>query len=89
VALDFGPWAGAGMVTAELQREYAKRGIPLIPLEDGVRATLDVLFTGPATSLEVPQLILTAGPADLFDGASAAPGGEPLSTSAATHALPA
>ncbi len=40
VSIDWGPWAGAGMVTPELQREYARRGIGLIPLDEGVKRAL-------------------------------------------------
>ena len=43
VSLDWGPWAGTGMVSPELEREYARRGIGLIPCQDGVRALLDEL----------------------------------------------
>ena len=47
VSVDWGPWEGAGMVSAELEREYARRGIGLIELADGVRALLDELRAGP------------------------------------------
>ena len=40
VSIDWGPWAGTGMVSAELEREYAKRGIGLIDPERGVEALL-------------------------------------------------
>ncbi len=43
VSLDWGPWAGTGMVSPELEREYARRGIGLISCEDGVAALLDEL----------------------------------------------
>jgi NAD(P)-dependent dehydrogenase (short-subunit alcohol dehydrogenase family) len=36
VSIDWGPWAGVGMVTPELEREYARRGLGLIPVEEGV-----------------------------------------------------
>ena len=50
VALDWGPWAasgeGTGMVSAELEREYARRGIGLIEPEDGVACLLAELARG-------------------------------------------
>ncbi len=51
VSLDWGPWAGgAGMVTQELEREYARRGITLIDPEAGVACLLAELAakSGPA-----------------------------------------
>jgi NAD(P)-dependent dehydrogenase (short-subunit alcohol dehydrogenase family) len=50
VSVDWGPWAGAGMVSPELEREYARRGVGLIDPEDGVRSLLDELALphGPA-----------------------------------------
>jgi NAD(P)-dependent dehydrogenase (short-subunit alcohol dehydrogenase family)/acyl carrier protein len=50
VAVDWGPWAtstdGIGMVSGELEREYARRGIGLIEPEDGVACLLDELAGG-------------------------------------------
>ncbi|GAA2414381.1 hypothetical protein GCM10010191_25420 [Actinomadura vinacea] len=52
---DWGPWAGGGMVTPELAREYARRGVPLIDPDAAVAALLreiahgtevQVVFTG-------------------------------------------
>jgi acyl transferase domain-containing protein/NAD(P)H-dependent flavin oxidoreductase YrpB (nitropropane dioxygenase family)/NADP-dependent 3-hydroxy acid dehydrogenase YdfG/acyl carrier protein len=43
VSIDWGPWAGTGMVSAELEREYAKRQIRLIDPEHGVEALLSEL----------------------------------------------
>ncbi|MFC5750023.1 SDR family NAD(P)-dependent oxidoreductase [Actinomadura rugatobispora] len=52
---DWGPWAGGGMVTPELAREYSRRGVPLIDPDAGVAALLreivhgdevQVVFTG-------------------------------------------
>ncbi|OPC84875.1 type I polyketide synthase [Embleya scabrispora] len=61
VTVDWGPWAatGGGMVTAELAREYARRGVPLIDPEHGVRALLDELAAG-----EGPQAVYVCLPAD-------------------------
>ncbi|MGI5500419.1 SDR family oxidoreductase [Lentzea sp. CA-135723] len=45
VAVDWGPWAGAGMAVG-LADEYARRGIPLIEPEQGVTALLNEIATG-------------------------------------------
>ncbi len=48
VAVDWGPWAPSvgGMVSAELEREYARRGVGAIPHDDGVAALLRELASG-------------------------------------------
>jgi NAD(P)-dependent dehydrogenase (short-subunit alcohol dehydrogenase family)/acyl carrier protein len=50
VAVDWGPWAapdeGTGMVSAELTRKYARRGIGLIEPDDGVACLLAELASG-------------------------------------------
>ncbi len=56
VSIDWGPWAGTGMVSADLEREYAKRNIGLIEPELGVEALLAELG-GARTDA---QVILTA-----------------------------
>ncbi|HUB09008.1 MAG TPA: SDR family NAD(P)-dependent oxidoreductase [Myxococcales bacterium] len=69
VSLDFGPWAGAGMVGPELVRTYEERGVPLIPLEAGVAAVLDALFGGAGNGHAArlpPQLMLAAAPLSAF-----------------------
>ena len=46
VSVDWGPWAGGGMVGPELERQYARRGVTLIDPEAGVAALLAELATG-------------------------------------------
>ena len=46
VAVDWGPWAGTGMVSPELAREYERRGIGLIDPDAGVAAALAELRAG-------------------------------------------
>ncbi|MFG2981182.1 SDR family NAD(P)-dependent oxidoreductase [Streptomyces sp. NPDC048258] len=48
LAVDWGPWAAeaGGMVTPELERAYARRGIPLIGAEAGTAAFLAELAYG-------------------------------------------
>nr|HEX4315314.1 SDR family NAD(P)-dependent oxidoreductase [Kofleriaceae bacterium] len=50
VSIDWGPWGGGGMVSAELEREYARRGLALIDPDAGVAALLAELAraSGPA-----------------------------------------
>jgi acyl transferase domain-containing protein/NAD(P)H-dependent flavin oxidoreductase YrpB (nitropropane dioxygenase family)/NAD(P)-dependent dehydrogenase (short-subunit alcohol dehydrogenase family) len=50
LSVDWGPWApeAGGMVTAELAREYARRGVGMIDPADGVAALLAELAWGPA-----------------------------------------
>ena len=55
VSINWGPWAGRGMVSPELEREYARRGIGLIPLESGVAAFMNELHHG---SREDTQVVL-------------------------------
>lgn len=45
-AINWGPWEGAGMVSPTLAREYARRGIPLLPLEAGKKLFVDELMQG-------------------------------------------
>jgi NAD(P)-dependent dehydrogenase (short-subunit alcohol dehydrogenase family) len=58
VAIDWGPWAGAGMVDAELERDYRRRGVELIDVTLGVpivAAEIGRQAAGPS------QLIVAAG----------------------------
>jgi acyl transferase domain-containing protein/NAD(P)H-dependent flavin oxidoreductase YrpB (nitropropane dioxygenase family)/NAD(P)-dependent dehydrogenase (short-subunit alcohol dehydrogenase family) len=41
VSMNWGPWAGAGMVTPELARQMQSRGIGLVSIGGGQRAALD------------------------------------------------
>ncbi|WP_052714781.1 SDR family NAD(P)-dependent oxidoreductase [Streptomyces sp. NRRL S-104] len=48
LSVDWGPWAAeaGGMVTPELERAYARRGVPLLPPDAGTAAFLDELARG-------------------------------------------
>jgi NAD(P)-dependent dehydrogenase (short-subunit alcohol dehydrogenase family) len=50
VTVDWGPWAGGGMISPELEREYARRGVTLIDPDEGASCLLAELATatGPA-----------------------------------------
>jgi acyl transferase domain-containing protein/NAD(P)-dependent dehydrogenase (short-subunit alcohol dehydrogenase family) len=63
-AVNWGAWEG-GMVTPELARMFADRGVPLIPLDEGVRLFADqftpersrdvVCVAGPTSPLSTPD----------------------------------
>lgn len=74
-SVNWGAWAG-GMVTPELERMFAERGVPLIPLEEGVRYFTEqfgadhggdtVCVVGPVTPLSAPEpAALPAGGVEL------------------------
>ncbi|MBK8726036.1 MAG: SDR family NAD(P)-dependent oxidoreductase [Holophagaceae bacterium] len=58
LSINWGPWRDAGMVSAELAREYARRGIDLIDPESGVACFFDELLFGPP---EAANVILMRG----------------------------
>jgi NAD(P)-dependent dehydrogenase (short-subunit alcohol dehydrogenase family) len=58
LSVNWGPWAGKGMVSPELEREYARRGIGLIPLNDGVELLLHELREG---DHEDAQIVVMCG----------------------------
>jgi NAD(P)-dependent dehydrogenase (short-subunit alcohol dehydrogenase family) len=61
-SINWGPWEGVGMVSAELGREYASRGIGLIAPDEGARRFVEELRFGEET-----QVVITA-PAEGFMG---------------------
>jgi NAD(P)-dependent dehydrogenase (short-subunit alcohol dehydrogenase family) len=61
LSIGWGPWRGIGMVHAELEREYERRGIALITPEAGVEQFFHELLSG-----SDPQVILTAAPAEVL-----------------------
>ncbi|GAA2583393.1 SDR family NAD(P)-dependent oxidoreductase [Actinomadura fulvescens] len=71
VAIDWGPWAsaGGGMVTPELERAYARRGIALLDPDAAVAAFLAELAHGTGDA----QILLLAESAE---SAESAEGGE-------------
>lgn len=58
VSLLWGPWRTAGMVSAEVERQFNRRGIHLIAPERGVAALIDELQRGRKGDTEV---VLNAG----------------------------
>jgi NAD(P)-dependent dehydrogenase (short-subunit alcohol dehydrogenase family) len=53
VAIDWGPWALGGMVSPELARQFAERGVPLIPRDTGVRMFDEELRLGRKREAEI------------------------------------
>ncbi|MEU4563478.1 SDR family NAD(P)-dependent oxidoreductase [Actinoplanes sp. NPDC023936] len=72
LAVAWGPWAaaGGGMVSAALEREYARRGISVIDPEAGVEALLHEMRHGPRDTHQVMYLAGDPAPfrAEDFDG---------------------
>jgi acyl transferase domain-containing protein/NAD(P)H-dependent flavin oxidoreductase YrpB (nitropropane dioxygenase family) len=77
VSLNWGPWHKAGMVSPELQREFARRGVELIPIATGCRLFADEIRYGSKGEAEV----ILAG------GAWAAAGSESVGQRAALPLL--
>jgi hypothetical protein len=46
VAINWGPWAKLGMVSPELEREFARRGVAVIAPEEGRRRFAEELRYG-------------------------------------------
>ena len=62
ISLDWGPWGGGGMVSADLEREYARRGIGLVDPRDGTAALLSAL----SGALTASQFVVMAGDPEAF-----------------------
>jgi len=56
MAINWGPWKGAGMVSATLEKEYKRRGISLIPLQEGKETFVNELKYGNES-----QVLIMAG----------------------------
>jgi acyl transferase domain-containing protein/NAD(P)H-dependent flavin oxidoreductase YrpB (nitropropane dioxygenase family) len=56
VAIDWGPWEKAGMVTAETRRQFLERGVALVPPDAGRRFLLDEIRFGDASELIVAAM---------------------------------
>jgi NAD(P)-dependent dehydrogenase (short-subunit alcohol dehydrogenase family)/acyl carrier protein len=56
LSVNWGPWAGKGMVSPELEREYARRGIGLIPVHDGVELLLRELREGDRENVQIVMM---------------------------------
>jgi acyl transferase domain-containing protein/NAD(P)H-dependent flavin oxidoreductase YrpB (nitropropane dioxygenase family)/NADP-dependent 3-hydroxy acid dehydrogenase YdfG/acyl carrier protein len=63
LSINWGPWADGGMVSPQLARELARRGVGLIAPEEGVAEFLAELLHGPDDDAQV--VLLKADPAAL------------------------
>ena len=46
ISINWGPWKGAGMVSSTLESEYERRGISMIPLDEGKEIFLNEIKYG-------------------------------------------
>ncbi|MEJ7735554.1 MAG: SDR family NAD(P)-dependent oxidoreductase [Polyangiaceae bacterium] len=81
LSVNWGPWAGGGMVSPELERQYARRGIGLVDPGEGAAAFLEELLEGTD-----PQVVLMNAEPEALSARPSLPGGGP---DAATAALAA
>ncbi|MFT3930906.1 MAG: SDR family NAD(P)-dependent oxidoreductase [Spongiibacteraceae bacterium] len=63
LSVNWGPWAGTGMVSPQLERDYASKGIGLIPLQAGIDALLNELARDDD---ETTQVVLMCGSPEAF-----------------------
>jgi len=61
LSVNWGPWADTGMISPELEREYARRGVGLIEPDQGIRSLLDELANGD----EAQVILMSAAPESL------------------------
>ncbi|WP_162932350.1 type I polyketide synthase [Solimonas sp. K1W22B-7] len=67
LSVNWGPWADTGMVSESLKNEYQRKGIGLIPQQEGVDALLRELSQRQGD----PQVVLMCGKPESFDGRAA------------------
>lgn len=56
MSINWGPWKGAGMVSPSLEKEYERRGISMIPLDEGMETFLNEMKYGKES-----QVLIMAG----------------------------
>jgi acyl transferase domain-containing protein/NAD(P)H-dependent flavin oxidoreductase YrpB (nitropropane dioxygenase family)/NAD(P)-dependent dehydrogenase (short-subunit alcohol dehydrogenase family)/acyl carrier protein len=72
LSVNWGPWADTGMVSESLKNEYQRKGIGLIPQQEGVDALLRELSNQQGDS----QVVLMCGKPESFDGRATPDGKE-------------
>lgn len=60
LSVNWGPWAEMGMVSSELEREYMRKGIGLIPVQEGVEALINELKHGRREDAQVVLMCASA-----------------------------
>ncbi|MGB5832001.1 MAG: SDR family NAD(P)-dependent oxidoreductase [Thiohalocapsa sp.] len=68
VSIDWGPWDGTGMVSDALASNYDRRGVGLIPIDEGVRLLISELKN---PSQNEPQVVYIAADPDALGAAVA------------------
>lgn len=63
LSVNWGPWADTGMVNDALKKEYARKGIGLVPQDQGVQALLSELCQPGGDT----QVVLMSAKPDCFD----------------------
>ncbi|MFO0891868.1 MAG: SDR family NAD(P)-dependent oxidoreductase [Isosphaeraceae bacterium] len=53
ISLNWGPWLGSGMVSPEVERQFADRGVVLIPPDVGCRMLVEELISGRKGDAEI------------------------------------
>lgn len=71
LSVNWGPWADTGMVSPALQREYARKGIGLIPQKVGVAA----LFSALVEPSRETQIVMVSGEVGRFMSDASTPVG--------------
>jgi NAD(P)-dependent dehydrogenase (short-subunit alcohol dehydrogenase family) len=72
ISVDWGPWAGTGPVSSELEQEHIRRGVGLVDPVEGVKALLNEMTTLPGEPAQV--VIMRAEPEALDCRPPTAPG---------------
>ncbi len=62
LAISWGPWAGGGMVSPELEREFERRGIGLLDPDDGVSRVFQEL----ASNAREPEVVIARARVERF-----------------------
>jgi NAD(P)-dependent dehydrogenase (short-subunit alcohol dehydrogenase family)/acyl carrier protein len=80
VAVDWGPWRSAGMVSPWLEAEFARRGVTLIGLDEGSRTLVEELERGrkgePEVVIGAAEGLAGAEPSDSSPAATRSAGSE-------------
>jgi acyl transferase domain-containing protein/NAD(P)H-dependent flavin oxidoreductase YrpB (nitropropane dioxygenase family)/acyl carrier protein len=63
LAVDWGPWAETGMVSPELEREYAGRGVGLVAADDGIERLMDELSVAGGE----PEVVVARARVEVFE----------------------
>ncbi len=91
VAVDWGPWRAAGMVSPWLEEEFARRGVALIGLDQGARMLEEELSRGRKGEAEIVigaapgWPVLTPSPAAARDGGRPGASTGPLTAGGASE----